>query len=82
MVHDLEEMISNGKLTLNRNSNGIKKEYARNIINARDKGVKNHYYTGCELIKIQDFELVKAFESVSKDKAVRWDLIPGKPFTA
>ncbi len=43
-----------------------------------DNGVKNKYYTGGKVIQIGDYDLVRAFENVSMDKAVSWDLIPGK----
>jgi hypothetical protein len=43
-----------------------------------DNGVKNNYYQNNPVIEIKDYELVKAFENVSMDKAVSWDLIPGK----
>jgi hypothetical protein len=71
LVHDLEELDSNGELVLIRNRYGINQRiFKKYKTMLGDNRVKNKYYQNTSVIEIKDYELVKAFENVSVDKAV------------
>ena len=82
-LRDLEELGEFGSSRIIRDKFSINSRICKKYRTMLgDNGSKMFYYRGGPVLLIQDYELYKAFDLVSMDKAVSWDLIPGKSISS